>query len=239
MEVGLKCPQFPVFGVRNKVAVLDPLAAVLTTHTHNGRYDNIFMMIGELLLLLPALVIAITIHEFAHAYVADRLGDPTPQLQGRLTLNPLKHFDPIGTLMLLFFRFGWGKPVEFDPYNLRHPRRDAALISLAGPAVNLILAALLSLSLRLPLPVPLSLLVYFTILININLAVFNLLPVPPLDGSKILYGFLPRDWADEYNDFMGRYGTILLILLIIPIGGSSLAISLIMPVINLLTRLLL
>ena len=196
-------------------------------------------MFGELLLFLPALLIAITVHEFAHAWAADRLGDPTPQLQGRLSLNPLKHLDPVGTLMLLFFRFGWGKPVEFDPYNLRHPRRDAAVISLAGPAINLILATVLSLVLKFS-PSPLfSIFLYPVILININLAIFNLLPVPPLDGAKILYGILPREWADEYNDFMGRYGTILLILLIIPIGGSSLAINLILPVINLITQFLL
>jgi len=192
-----------------------------------------------LLLFLPALIIAITIHEFAHAFLADRLGDPTPQLQGRLSLNPLKHLDPVGTLMLLFFRFGWGKPVEFDPYNLRHPRRDAALISLAGPAVNLVLATLLALILKFSPSSLFSVFLIPIILININLAIFNLLPVPPLDGAKILYGFLPRDWADEYNDFMGRYGTILLILLIIPIGGSSLAINLILPVINAISNLLL
>jgi len=196
-------------------------------------------MFSELLFFLPALIIAITIHEFAHAWMADRLGDPTPQLQGRLSLNPLKHLDPIGTLMLLFFRFGWGKPVEFDPYNLRHPRRDAALISLAGPAVNLILATALSLVLKFSGSPLFSIFLYPVILININLAIFNLLPVPPLDGAKILYGILPADWADEYNDFMGRYGTILLILLIIPIGDSSLAINLIMPVINGITKLLL
>lgn len=196
-------------------------------------------MFSELLFFLPALIVAITIHEFAHAFAADRLGDPTPRLQGRLTLNPLKHFDPIGTLMLLFFRFGWGKPVEFDPYNLRHPRRDAAIISLAGPAVNLILATTLSLIMKFS-GIPLLTLFFIpVIIININLAIFNLLPVPPLDGAKILYGFLPRDWADEYNDFMSRYGTILLILLIIPIGGSSLAINLILPVINGITKLLL
>src|SRR3989344_5780068 len=131
-----------------------------------------------LLLFLPALVIAITVHEFSHAFAADRLGDPTPQLQGRLTLNPLKHLDPVGSLMLLFFRFGWGKPVEFDPYHLRHPRRDAALISLAGPAVNLILATVLSLVLKFS-PSPLfSIFLSPVILININLAIFNLLPVP-------------------------------------------------------------
>src|SRR5687767_10671057 len=87
-----------------------------------------------------SLLLSISFHEAAHAYAADRLGDPTPRSQGRLTLNPLAHLDPLGTLMLLLFRFGWGRPVQFDPYNLKNPRQDAAIISLAGPATNLVLA---------------------------------------------------------------------------------------------------
>ena len=187
-----------------------------------------------------ALLIAITIHEFSHALVSDKLGDPTAALKGRLSLNPLKHLDPIGTLMLLFFRFGWGKPVPFDPFNLRHPKRDSALISLAGPVSNLILAVVCALILKLiPVSLITSVILIPVIIMNVNLAIFNLLPVPPLDGAKILYGFLPMSWADEYNDFMGSYGSILLILLILPIGGSSLAINLIMPVINFITQILL
>jgi len=186
-----------------------------------------------------ALLISIAIHEFSHALTADRLGDPTPSLAGRVSINPLKHLDPAGTLMLLFFRFGWGKPVPFDPFNLRNPKRDAALISLAGPASNLILATVCSIILKLSLSPILAIFLIPLIIMNINLAVFNLLPIPPLDGSKILYGILPMDWADEYNDFMRSYGSILLILLILPIGGSSLAINLILPVIQLLTNLLL
>ncbi|MFH0942569.1 MAG: site-2 protease family protein [Candidatus Beckwithbacteria bacterium] len=187
-----------------------------------------------------ALLIAITIHEFSHAFVADRLGDPTASLAGRISLNPFKHLDLAGTLMLLFFRFGWGKPVPFDPFNLRHPKRDSALISLAGPVSNLLLAVICSLALKL-LPISFigSIILIPLIIMNVNLAIFNLLPVPPLDGAKILYGFLPRGWADEYNDFMHSYGTILLILLILPIGGSSLAINLILPIINFLNGLLL
>ena len=185
-----------------------------------------------------ALLIAVTIHEASHAWVADRLGDPTARLMGRITLNPLAHLDPIGTLMLLFFRFGWGKPVPFDPFNLRHPKRDSALISLAGPASNLILASLLSLTLNFTPISLLSLLIIPLIMMNITLAIFNLIPIPPLDGSKILYGILPMNWANEYNSFMKDYGIFLLILLIIPIGGTSLAIKIIMPVINLLLNLL-
>jgi Zn-dependent protease len=185
-----------------------------------------------------ALIIAVTIHEFAHALIADKLGDPTPTLAGRLSLNPLKHLDPIGTLMLVIFRFGWGKPVPFDPFNLRHPKRDSALIALAGPTSNLILAALLSVVLKLT-ALPLLTLLIPIIIININLAIFNLLPIPPLDGSKILYGLLPLNWAEEYNSFMKDYGILLLILLILPIGGTSLVINLILPIISFITNLLL
>jgi len=185
-----------------------------------------------------ALIIAVTIHEFAHALVADKLGDPTPSLLGRLSLNPLAHLDPLGTIMLLFFRFGWGKPVPFDPFNLRRPKSDSALIALAGPSSNLILATICSVIYHLAPQTLLTSLLVPIIIININLAIFNLLPVPPLDGSKILYGLLPLDWAQEYNSFMKDYGRILLILLILPIGGTSLAINLILPIINLLTNIL-
>src|SRR5258708_1419548 len=96
----------------------------------------------ELILSLVALVIAITVHEFAHAFAAEHLGDPTPRLMGRLTLNPLAHLDPVGTILMILVRFGWGKPVQFDPFNLRHPRRDSAIISLAGPFSNFVTATI-------------------------------------------------------------------------------------------------
>src|SRR3990167_9790844 len=115
--------------------------------------ENLISSPLSFLASLLAIVIAISIHEFSHALAADRLGDPTPRLQGRLTLNPLAHLDPLGTLMLLIVRFGWGKPVVFDPFNLRHPRRDAAIISLAGPVSNLILAFVCAVLLRVQMPV--------------------------------------------------------------------------------------
>ncbi len=172
------------------------------------------------LLLAFALVISLTIHEFAHAWVADRLGDPTPRSQGRVTLNPLAHLDPLGTLMLFFAGFGWGKPVQFDPYNLRNQQRDTMLIALAGPASNIILAFLVALA----LPVlPFASVIWMVIItINIALATFNLLPIHPLDGSKILSGLLPIQYAREYNDVMQRYGFIILLALIfLPVDGGS------------------
>ncbi len=194
--------------------------------------QTIYFMIG--------LIVAITIHEFAHAFAADRLGDPTPRAQGRLSLNPLAHLDPLGTLMLFLVHFGWGKPVIFDPYNLAHPRRDAGIISIAGPASNFLLAVFLSVLLRFfPIPDFFAALFYIVILLNISLAVFNLVPVFPLDGEKILAALLPRDLAYEYQAVMNRYGTIILILMILPLFGNSPVISLITPAIDFLTRLLL
>lgn len=186
------------------------------------------------------LVVAITVHEFSHAFIADKLGDPTARSQNRLTLNPLAHLDPLGTLALLFIGFGWGRPVPFDPYNLRNPRRDSALISLAGPTSNILLALVLSLVLRfIPLfPILFSL---FTILITLNvmLAIFNLVPVYPLDGEKILTGLLPADTATEYSRVMHQWGTLILIFLILPMGGSSPITTLISPIISFVTNLLL
>jgi Zn-dependent protease len=188
------------------------------------------------------LVVAVTVHEFAHAFMADRLGDPTPRAQGRLTLNPLAHLDPVGTITLLLVGFGWGKPVQFDPYNLKHQARDAALISLAGPASNIILAIILSLLIHFVFPGNALLNVIFahTLIINLSLAIFNLVPIAPLDGEKILYALLPRLTAIEYRQFMRQYGMIVLLLLILPIfGGRSPVSQLISPIIDFLATLLL
>lgn len=183
------------------------------------------------------LLVAITIHEFAHAWMANYLGDPTPRLQKRLTLNPLAHLDPIGTLVLFLtgFRFGWGKPVQFDPYNLENPKRDAALISVAGPISNLILASILSLFFRLSIvetdplsPVFLmSQVIRSVIFLNVGLAVFNLIPIHPLDGGKILVGLLPRDYAHEVDVFLQRYGIMVLIMLLLPLWNGAPLISII------------
>lgn len=193
-----------------------------------------------------SLVIAITVHEFAHAFAAEKLGDPTPRLQGRLTLNPLSHLDPIGTVMILLTRFGWGKPVQFDPFNLENPRRDAAIISLAGPASNLLTATFFSLIIRFvaPLAAPHGSLFIEAalapiIFLNVGLAIFNLIPIHPLDGGKILIGFLPKDVAYEWNAILNRYGTLILIFLIFPLFGTSPITHLLLPPIQFIISLLL
>lgn len=193
-----------------------------------------------------ALLVAITIHEFSHALIANYLGDPTAKLKGRLTLNPLAHLDPLGTLLILIAHFGWGKPVPIDPYNLRNPRRDSALISLAGPASNLLLASLLSLLLRFVLPSVISYPLLSTIsypliaiiIMSVGLAIFNLVPIHPLDGFAIILGILPEDLSRQWEELRG-YGLIFLVLLIFPFGNDSLITNFISPIISLLLNLLL
>ncbi len=184
-------------------------------------------------LYLGALLIAISIHEFSHAFVADKLGDPTPRLQGRVTLNPRAHIDLMGILFLFMFGFGWGRPVQFDPFNLKSPRRDAALISVAGPISNFLLAIILTLIYHLTLS---PYLIIF-IQLNVMLGVFNLLPIHPLDGFKIVGGLLPEDKAREWYQ-LERYGILFLILLILPIGKGSMISSIISPAIAFVMKLL-
>lgn len=185
---------------------------------------NLFSDPFQLLLFAAALIAAITIHEFSHAFLADRLGDPTPRLQGRLTLNPLAHLDILGTLMLFLVHFGWGKPVQFDPYNLRHPQRDAALISIAGPASNMLLATAVALLIRI-FPEFTFYAIPF-IQLNVILAIFNLIPIHPLDGGKVLIGLLEPNQARYWERFLSQYGLFILLFLIFPIFGGVPLISL-------------
>ncbi len=204
--------------------------------------QELFLNPSSFLVWVIALLVAITVHEFSHALAADRLGDPTPRLQGRLTLNPIAHLDPIGTLMLLIARFGWGKPVPIDPYNLQNPRRDSAIISLAGPGSNFILATLLSIILRLSLFGPFAFLAvsFLTpiIVLNVYLGLFNLLPIAPLDGFKIVLGFLPRDLALQWEE-LESYGLLFLLFLIFPFGGRPLISTILFPIINIIFSILL
>ena len=175
--------------------------------------------IGQLIAGVPGIIIAMVIHEFSHARVAYALGDYTPKLQGRLTLNPAAHIDPIGLLMLFFVHFGWAKPVQINPLNFSNPRRDDILVSLAGPLSNLIVSfvALIILVLFVKIDFPMSdgLLVVFNLIIiyNINFAIFNMLPIPPLDVSHILRNLLPYELARAYEK-LERYSFIFLIIIL-------------------------
>lgn len=199
-----------------------------------------------------AFLLSLSIHEAAHAWMSDRLGDPTARLAGRVTLNPLAHLDPLGTLLPLFLIFtgspiifGWGKPVPFDPYNLRRPRQDAALISVSGPAANLLLATILSIFIRVShlfLGVNAFNIEFFLtpiIALNVMWGCFNLLPIHPLDGGKVLIGLLPHNLAYKWDEVLNRYGMILLLFLILPIFGTSLVFLILLPIVKLLLAVLL
>ena len=164
----------------------------------------------QFLFVVPCVLIALTFHEFAHGYMAYKLGDPTAKNFGRLTLNPLKHLDPIGTICMIFFHFGWAKPVPINSRYFKKPRRDMALTAAAGPIMNFILALFGMLVCRILTKIfvafpaqsdfvyyiqyaALTLFSYFHML-NLSLGVFNLIPIPPLDGSRIFYIFLPQKW---------------------------------------------
>ncbi len=177
--------------------------------------------LSSLFVRIPAVLIAITVHEFAHAYAAYRMGDPTAANQGRLSLNPLHHLDPIGTLMLVFFRFGWAKPVPINPYNFKEYKKGVVLVSLAGPASNIMMAFVGAILARIIFPLNIPILVQFIfnfIYINIVLAVFNLLPVPPLDGSRLITVLIPPKY-EHISMALERYGFLMLIGLIIIFPG--------------------
>lgn len=201
------------------------------------------MNITGFLILFGLLIIAMTVHEFSHALVAYKLGDTTAKYAGRLTLNPLAHIDPIGTVilpLLLFittrgqFVFGAAKPVPINYRALKNPRRDTIWIGISGPLANFILALILTLAYRLLLPGAFfGSIIKSLIFINAVLGAFNLIPIPPLDGSRIVMGLLPESWARRYAK-IEPFGFIIIILLI-GLGAFDLII---MPVIRLISTVL-
>lgn len=183
------------------------------------------MEIQTLLLIAPPILLALTFHEYAHAFVANRYGDDTAKQRGRLTLNPLAHLDLLGTIMIFLVHFGWAKPVPVNPHRLKNPKKDMLRISAAGPLANMVLAIISGILLRIvfvlvgeadqnPITGLLIAMLIMSLQINLALAIFNVLPIAPLDGSKILYGLLPTKHEGKIY-FLERYGPFILIGLIV------------------------
>lgn len=173
---------------------------------------------ADMIFRIPALLIALTVHEYAHARVAVTLGDPTPRFMGRLTLNPVSHLDPIGLLMLWLAQFGWAKPVPINPGNFTDYRKGMLLVSMAGPVSNMLLALLTAFAIAILGKLQLLhgdwvQVLWLLYSYNIILAVFNLIPIPPLDGSKILASILPARQGEIF-DRMEQYGSFILIALV-------------------------
>jgi|YelNatPaOPRAMG01_1025707.scaffolds.fasta_scaffold70465_2 Zn-dependent protease len=179
----------------------------------------------EFILLIPVILFSLTVHEVSHGWVADKFGDPTARATGRLTLNPIAHLDPIGTIMLFIAHFGWAKPVMINPYNLRDPKKDMIWISLAGPGANFALALISGILLRGFMSFvnvnvsdiitsSIYAILILTLQINLALGIFNLIPIPPLDGSKILYGLLPYNMEHKFI-WLERYGMVILLALFV------------------------
>ena len=192
---------------------------------------------------IVVLIFSIVIHEFSHGWVANYLGDPTAKYQGRLTLNPLPHIDPLGSILIPFLMFlsgtgiifGWAKPVPYNPYNLKDQRRGPALVAAAGPLSNLIVAVFFGLVIRILIAqgITSGIIVFlsFIVLINIVLGIFNLVPIPPLDGSKLLFSILPYS-TRHLQEFLERNGMLLLLVFIF--FGFQLIIPVIFGLFNLI-----
>lgn len=182
-------------------------------------------MIQEIFFVIIILFSAIILHEYAHGWTAYKLGDPTAKDAGRLTLNPLKHIDPVGTVLLPgvliamrmmgvnTFVFGWAKPVPVNFLRLRHPKQDMIWVALAGPAVNILLAIGFAQALKMDLSMQAYQLIGLAVFINLLLAIFNMIPIPPLDGSRLVMGLLPDKLAASYSQ-LERYGILIVIILL-------------------------
>lgn len=194
--------------------------------------ENPELGIWPLVFFLIAILAALTVHEFAHAWVANYLGDPTPKKAGRVTLNPVAHLDPLGTIMLMLVRFGWGKPVPINPNNFKNPRLGSALTALAGPVSNFLFASLIAFIYKisgLNMGSGAGLFLWYIIWFNLVLMVFNLIPIPPLDGSKFFALFFPALDSRKFE----IYGPFVLIAFIL-VGGTTF----ILPVLEFLLKIM-
>ena len=208
-----------------------------------GRDPAVLIALGLIIL------ICFPVHEFSHALAAYRLGDGTAKLMGRLTLNPIAHFDPIGALLLLVAGFGWAKPTPVNPYNLRGGRYGEGIVAAAGPISNLVLASAAALPLRYIVMTEMSVprifeeTLYWFVVFNVILFVFNLIPIPPLDGSKVLFSLLNPRTVWQVRPTLERYGFILLIVAaFVPIGRGGTLVGIVFdsvaqPLVNFLTGL--
>lgn len=215
-----------------------------------GLGSGLGAFIDALIAFLIIVLVCLPIHEFGHAWAAVKLGDSLPLYQGRYTLNPMRHLDVMGTLLLALVGFGWARPVQFNPYALRkapNMRAGIFVVASAGPLMNVLLAVLAALPFRLGLVSvndlflnqPLPVILYTLLSINLVLAVFNLIPVPPLDGSKILAMLLPAQY-DTVMATLTQYGPFILLFMILPVFSGQSAVSLIVtPLVSALTRILL
>jgi len=211
--------------------------------------------IQKIAVVTPPLIFAIVLHEVAHGWIANKLGDHTARDMGRLTLNPISHIDLFGTIIMPILCilahspiFGYAKPVPINPYNFRDPKKGMAISSIAGPGVNILMAISFSFLLRVVIPViegslpkqsaelfamPLALMFGYGIVINVALAILNMIPIPPLDGSRIVYWILPDKYATAYYK-LERYGLIILILLLYTNILSRIIMPIISPIVSML-----
>ncbi len=234
--------------MRSRIKQMGILFAILVmVNIAQNGLSNPKTYIYNLLITIPGIVIGLSFHEFGHAFVSDKLGDPTPRAQGRVTLNPLAHFDPFGFFALIFCGFGWGVPVQIDPRYYKHPRRDEFLVSIAGVTMNLFVAIVFSYILHFiyrnvpydnlatgTLAGTLFNILLQVVIVNVVLMIFNLIPIPPLDGFGIITEIFNLKKTSFYETFYNNGFPILMILMIFGIVSKVLN-----PIVNFVYSLLL